>query len=373
VDSNSSYANIRNSAVTFPPDVVLPGTPGVLRPRYEGQIFRTTLDAAFELDVWGRLRRATEAARAELLASEETRRAVLLTLVSDVATAYFDLLDLDEEMVVGRRSVESRAESLRVLRARAREGITSDLDVRRAEGELAAASAIIPDLERQITQTENRLSALLGRNPGPIARGHSLLTHRVPLGVPAGLPSALLDRRPDVRLVEQQLVAANARIGEAKAAFFPQIRLTGLYGVESADLSMLFTGPARVWSLGPSISVPIFDFGRNQARLDFAQARRNEALVQYQQVIQVAFREVEDALIAHRKHREELAELETQVTANREAVRLAKLRYFNGIGTLLDVLDAERQFFSAELAATRTRHDQLVTLVQIYKALGGGW
>jgi multidrug efflux system outer membrane protein len=298
---------------------------------------------------------------------------VLLTLVSDVATAYFDVLDFDAELAVSRRTIESRAETVRILRLRLREGIASELDVRRAEGELAAANAVIPDLERQVSQTENRLSVLLGRNPGPMPRGRALPAHPVPLTIPAGLPSALLDRRPDVRQAEQQLIAANARIGEAKAAFFPQIRLTGLYGVESADLSSLFTGPARVWSLGPSVSVPIFDAERNRARVDLAEARRDEALIQYQQVIQTAFREVEDALIAHRKLREQLAEQDAQVAANREAVRLAKLRYFSGIGTHLDVLDAERQLFSAELGATRTRHDRLVTLVQVYKALGGGW
>ena len=373
LDSNASYDNLRNSEASFPPVVVFPGTPGRFQNKAEGAILRTTLDVSFELDVWGRLRRATEAARAELLASDETRRSVVLTLVSDVATTYFDILDLDEELVVSRRAIDARRETVRILRARAREGIASDLDVRRAEGDLAAATAVIPDLERQATQAEHRLSVLVGRHPGPIPRGPALAAHSVPLTVPAGLPSALLDRRPDVRQAEQQLIAANARIGEAKAAFFPQIRLTGLYGVESADLSSLFTGPARVWRLGPSISVPIFDAGRNRARVDLAEARRDEALILYQQIIQTAFREVEDALIAHRKNREELTEQEAQVAANREAVRLAKLRYLNGIGTHLDVLDAERQLFAAELAATRTRHDQLVTLVQIYKALGGGW
>jgi multidrug efflux system outer membrane protein len=373
LDNNASYATLRDSEVSFPPTVVPANTPGIFRNKAEGAILRTTLDVAFELDVWGRLRRATEAARAELLASDETRRSVLLTLVSDVATTYFNILGLDEELAVSQRAVDARRETVRILRARAREGIASELEVRRVEGELAATTAVIPDLERQMTQTEHRLSVLVGRNPGPIARGSALAAHPVPVSVPAGLPSALLDRRPDVRQAEQQLVAANARIGEAKAAFFPQIRLTGLYGVESASLSDLFTGPARVWRLGPSISVPLFDAGRNRARVDLTQARREEALIQYQQVVQTAFREVEDALIAHRKNREVLAEQEAQVTANRESVRLARLRYFNGVGSQIDVLDAERQLLTAEIAATRTRLDQLVTLVQIYKALGGGW
>lgn len=373
LDGNSSYVNVRNSPLPFPPVISIPGTPGRFQFKPEGETLRMTLDLSFELDIWGRLRRGSEAARADLLSSDEARSAILFTLISDVATAYFDLLDLDEELDVTRRAANTRRESLRILQARQREGITSDLDVRRAEGELAAAVAVIPDTERQIAQLENRISLLLGRNPGPIPRGTALRAHDVPLEVPAGLPSALLERRPDVRQAEAQLVAANARIGEAKAAFFPQIQLTGSYGVTSVDLSTLFTGAARIWSFGPSISVPIFNAGRVAAGLDLAEARRDEALVAYQQAIQNAFRDVEDALIAHRKNREEVFQQEAQAAAYREAVRLAKLRYYSGIGSQFEVLDAERQLFNAEIAATRTRHDQLVTLIQVYKALGGGW
>jgi multidrug efflux system outer membrane protein len=269
--------------------------------------------------------------------------------------------------------VDSRREAVRILRARAREGIGSILDLRRAEGELAAATNTVPDLERQGEQIENALSVLLGRNPGPIPRGLPLTSRQIPLDVPAGMPSELLARRPDVRAAEQQLIAANARIGEARAAFFPQIRLTGTAGLESSDLALLFTGPARVWNFLPVLTVPIFNAGRIAAGVDFAEAVRAESLARYQQVIQVAFREVDDALIAHRKNREELLEVQKQATAYREVVRLAQLRYFNGIGTHIDVLDAERQLLTAEQTVSRTLAFQLVTLVQLYKALGGGW
>jgi multidrug efflux system outer membrane protein len=339
----------------------------------ESGFFHTSLDLAFELDLWGRLRRATEAARAELLESEEARRTVVLTLVSDVAQAYFDLLDLDRELDIARRTVASRRDSLELVRLRAREGITSELDVRRAEAELATAAATVPDLERRVAQTENRISVLLGRNPGPVGRGRPLEDQATPPEIPAGLPSALLERRPDIRGAEQRLVAANARIGEARAAFFPQITLTGFFGVESAALSDLFTGPARVWSFGPRVTLPIFNAGRNRARLDAAEARRAQALAQYEQAVQQAFREVEDALVAHRKTREVRLQQEALVAASRRALELADLRYRNGLSTYLDVLDAQRQLFQAELALAGTRRDQLVAVVQVYKALGGGW
>jgi multidrug efflux system outer membrane protein len=339
----------------------------------ESGFFHTSLDLAFELDLWGRLRRATEAARAELLESEEARRTVVLTLVSDVAQAYFDLLDLDRELEIARRTVASRRDSLELVRLRAREGITSELDVRRAEAELATAAATVPDLERRVAQTENRISVLLGRNPGPVDRGRPLEDQATPPEIPAGLPSALLERRPDIRGAEQRLIAANARIGEARAAFFPRITLTGLFGVESAALSDLFTGPARVWSLGPHVTLPVFNAGRNRARLDAAEARRVQALASYEQTVQQAFREVEDALVAHRKAREVRLQQEVLVAASRRTLELAELRYRNGLSAYLDVLDAQRQLFQAELALAGTRRAQLVAVVQVYKALGGGW
>lgn len=347
-----------------------------VRPRGFGgetSVLSTTADLSFEIDIWGRLRRASEAARAELLASEEARHAVVMTLVSDVATAYLQLRELDLELDTTRRNVESRRRSLELVRDRFEGGLSSALDLRQAEAELASTAAQIPDLERQITQTENQLSVLLGRNPGGISRGRPLTGQTFPPTVPAGLPSALLGRRPDIRRAEETLVATNARIGVARAAFFPQISLTGLFGVESVALSDLFTGPSRVWQFGPSVTLPVFNAGRNRVNLKLAEAQQREALIRYEQAIQQAFREVEDALVAHRKAREALADQDAAVRASREALAIAELRYTAGRTAYLDVLDAQRTLLAAELAQSRTLRAQLVAVVQLYKALGGGW
>lgn len=339
----------------------------------ETELLATTVDLAFELDLWGRLRRATEAARDELLASQEARRTVLITLVSDVATAYLRLRQLDLELETTRRSVASRQQSLRLVRDRFEAGLTSALDLRQAEAELASTSAQIPDLERQIAQAEHQLSVLLGRAPGGIPRGLPLTGQTFPPAVPAGLPSALLDRRPDIREAEAALAAASARIGVAKAAFFPQVTLTGFFGVESAELSDLFTGPSRIWQLGPAVTLPIFTAGRNRAGLRLAEAQQQEALIRYQQTIQQAFREVEDALIAHRKAREALVEQRAAVRASREALSIAELRYTSGLTNYLSVLDAQRTLLAAEVAESRILLAQLVAVVRLYRALGGGW
>lgn len=365
VDGSASYTRERISERG-----TIPLPPGA---KVEADDFRIALDAAFELDFWGRLRRATEGAQAQLLATDEVRRTVVVTLISDVAQAYFDLLELDREREIATRTVESRRESLRIVTRRQQQGVTSDLDVHRAEGEVATAGATIPDLERRTAQTENRLSTLLGRNPGSIGRGLPLTNLPPAPAVPAGLPSALLDRRPDVRQAEQQLIVANAGIGEAKAAFFPQIALTGAFGFESVALSDLFTGPARIWQVGPQVTLPIFNAGRNQARLAAAEARRDEALIQYQQAVQRAFQDAEDALVAHRKAGEVRAQQEALVAASKRALGLAELRYTSGVAGYLDVLDAQRQLFSAEISLTQTQRTQLATVVQVYKALGGGW
>jgi len=336
-------------------------------------LLSTTIDLTFEIDIWGRLRRASEAARADLLAGEEARHAVVMTLVSNVATAYLRLRQLDLELETTRRNVASRQGSLDLVRDRFEAGLTSALDLRQAEAELAGTAAQIPDLERRMVQTENQLSVLLGRNPGGIKRGRPLTAQTSPPAVPAGLPSALLARRPDVRQAESGLVAANARIGVAKAAFFPQISLTGFFGVESAALSDLFTGPSRIWQLGPTVTLPIFNAGRNRANLEVADARQREALIRYEQAIQQAFREVEDALIAHRKAREALAEQAAAARASREALSIAEWRYTSGLTSYLDVLDAQRTLLAAEVAESRTLLSQLVAVVQLYRALGGGW
>ncbi|HXG05333.1 MAG TPA: efflux transporter outer membrane subunit [Candidatus Binatia bacterium] len=339
----------------------------------ESDLFATTLDLSFEIDLWGRLRRATEAARAELLAAEEARRTVVMTLVSDVAVNYLALRQLDLELETTRRNLASRERSLQLVRDRFEAGLTSALDLRQAQAELASTAAQIPDLERQIAQTEHRLSVLLGRPPGPIVRGRPLTGQLFPPEVPAGLPSALLERRPDIRQAEAALVAANARIGVARAAFFPQISLTGLFGVESAALSDLFTGPSRVWQFGPAVTLPIFTAGRNRANLALAEARQREALARYEQAIQQAFREVEDALVAYRQARLALAEQAAAVQAAREALRIAEDRYTSGLTNYLSVLDAQRTLLAAEVAESRTLLARLVAVVQLYRALGGGW
>ncbi|HET9923705.1 MAG TPA: efflux transporter outer membrane subunit, partial [Methylomirabilota bacterium] len=259
-----------------------------------------------------------------------------------------------------------------IVRLRFDNGIVPELDLRRAEGEAASASAQAPDLERRVAETENRLSVLLGRNPGPIARGGRLTEQAVLPEVPAGLPSALLQRRPDLRQAEQRLVAANARIGETKAAYFPRVNLTGAFGVESIALSDLFTGPARVWQFGPRITIPIFNAGKITSQVQTAEARTEQTLVQYQQSVQQAFREVEDALVGHRKIREIRPDREALVAANRRSLQIADLRYQEGLSTYLDVLDAQRQLFSSEIDLARTTRDQLTALQGARRRLDAG-
>ena len=372
VDAQGSYTNQRFSQKSFPFNSLdsLPGGSGLDNLQ---DFYRTGLDMTFELDLWGRLRQATEAARADLLASVENARTVLTTLISDVAQSYFDLLELDREADVDRRTLASRQASLALVRRRFEDGLTSELDVRRAEQELATTAAAVPGVERRIAETEDRLSLLLGRNPGPLPRGGALEGQTAPPEVPAGLPSMLLERRPDIRQAEQKLVSANAHIGEAKAAFFPRISLTGMFGLESASLSELFTGPARVWQVGPTVTFPIFHGGQLRGNLRAAEARRQQALIQYQQSIQQAFRDVDDALVFRAKASEIRTQQEARVQAARGALDIANLRYTNGLGTYLDVLDAQRQLFTAEIDLAAITRDQLTAVVQVYKALGGGW
>ncbi len=335
--------------------------------------FRATMDLSFELDFWGRLSRATEAARADLLAQESARRTVVLTLVSDLATAYFELRALDAELAFARRVLKTRQEALDLVRLRKFVGQRSTLDIRREEQDVARARAVIPDLERRIGQKENQLSILTGQNPKAIVRGTSLQEQSLPPDVPAGLPSALLERRPDILEAEQRLVAANARIGVAKAALFPQISLTGNFGAQSLQFSELFVGYSRVWTFGPTLTVPLFDAGRNLANLEVSQAQREQALISYEQTIQQAFREVEDALIAHQKTGEVRTAREQLVEASREALQLAQLEYLNGQATYLNVLVAQREVLNAETILVQTQRDQFVAVVQLYKTLGGGW
>ena len=335
--------------------------------------YKATVDLSFEIDLWGKLRRATEAAQADLLAREWSRRTILLTLVSDIAQAYFELQELDLELDIAKLTLKSRQESLDIVRVRKLMGLSSTLDIRRTEQEVTRGKAVIPDLERQIGQKENQLSLLVGRNPMTIVRGASLGDQTLPPQVPAGLPSALLERRPDILEAEQQLVSANAKIGIAKAAFFPQISLTGNFGAQSLEFADLFIGASRIWSFGPSLTVPIFNAGKNRANLEVSRAQQEQALISYEQTIQQAFREVEDALIAHQKTREVRTAQEQLVDVSHEAMQLAQLEYLNGKASYLDVLVAQREFFDAEIALAQTQRNQLVAVVQLYKALGGGW
>jgi len=336
-------------------------------------VFDVQASAAWELDFWGKFRRATEGARAELLASQWGQRAVVTSLVSGVAGAYFTLRALDLDLDIATRTLTTRRESLRLTEVRARGGATSLLDVRQAEQLVFGGAAEIASLERQIEQQENVISILLGNNPSGVARGRSLTEQPHAPDVPAGLPSALLERRPDVVQSEQQVVAANADIGVAKAAYFPQIALTGSAGWQSTALSALFTGPAGLWSVGGALAQPVFTAGRTRARVDLAAARREEAILIYRQTIQQALREVSDALVAYQKGREFREQEERLAQSAADARRLAELRYQGGATSYLEVLDSDSRLFSAELGLADAQLNELLAFVQIYRALGGGW
>ncbi len=329
--------------------------------------------ASWALDFWGQYRRATEAAQAQLLATQWGQRAVVTTLVSQLANAYFDLRSLDMQLEISKRTLESRQESLRLTQVRERGGATSLVDVRQAEQLVYTATGEIATLEREITQQENFISVLLGNNPSPIARGRALTDQPHPTDVPAGLPSSLLERRPDIQRAEQQLVAANANIGVAKAAYFPQITLTGSGGFASTSLGTLFSGPAAVWTATAALTQPIFTAGRTRSQVALAEARDQELLLTYQQTIKQAFREVSDALIGYRKDREFREQQELLFTSAQDARRLAQLRYEGGATSYLEVLDADTRLFAAELGVAQARAGELASLVEIYRALGGGW
>ena len=327
----------------------------------------------FEIDVFGRLRNQTKAARADLRATEEDRKAVMTTVVSDVATGYFNLLDLDSQLDIAKRTLATRQNSLQLIEAKQQGGLATMLDVRQAEELVYQASQTIPDTERSIEQTENQISILLGNNPGSIARGKPLTEQEELPAVPAGLPSSLLERRPDIRAAEENLVARRALVSAAKAAYFPRISLTGFLGFQSNQLSSLFAGPSRAWTFVPQVTQPIFTAGRLKSDVKFARAEQELALVAYQQTIQNAFREVSDALVQYRKVREIRIQQELLVKTLQDRSRLAYLRYQGGVDTLLNALDSDRDLFEAELNLTQTKRDELVSVVQLYKALGGGW
>lgn len=327
----------------------------------------------WELDVWGRLRRLTEAARAQYLASEEARHGVITTLVADVTTTYFGLRELDLELAIAHQTRDIAENGLRLTTLRRNRGVATGLDVRQAEQLLYTATGQIAAIERLIGQTENALSVLLALHPGDIPRGKALEEFVVPPQAPAGLPSALLERRPDIRQAERSLIAANAEIGAAKAQYFPQISLTGFLGGQSRALSDLFTGPARSWNFAPAATLPIFNAGRIRSNVRLTRALEREALVNYEKTIQNAFREVSDALIGYRKTTEQRTQQELLAGALRETDRLSRLRYQGGLDSYLQVLDAERNLFQGELLLAQLRRQELLAVVQLYRALGGGW
>jgi len=329
--------------------------------------------ASWDIDFWGKYRRATEAARANLAQTEWGKRAVVSTLVASVASAYFRLRAFDLEIDITQRTLASRQESLRLTKLLADHGATSMVDVRQAEQLVYVASATLPDLERQAEQEENYLSFLLGQYPGPIARGRSLTEQVRPPVVPAGLPSQLLERRPDIHEAEQQLIAANAQIGVARAAYFPSISLTGTAGFLSSALTDLFTKPAGVWNFAASVTQPIFTAGLLQANVRLAEAQQQQVLLAYQQTIQNAFRDVSDALVAYQKTREAREQQELLATAAQDSARLAHVRYDGGSTAYLEVLTNETNYLAAELALSQARLNEMLSLVQIYSTLGGGW
>jgi multidrug efflux system outer membrane protein len=328
---------------------------------------------SFEIDIWGKLRRATEAARANLLSAEENRQAVVTTLVSDVATAYLSLRELDYTLDISQRTLRTREDSLALTRSRQTGGVSTLLDLRQAEQLVYTAAQTIPSIEQEIEQRENQISLLLGQNPRSVVRGRSFTDQDLPPEVPAGLPSALLERRPDIRAAEQSLIAANAEIGVARAAYFPQVSLSGILGGESTQLSSLFSGAHTTWSLAPQVAQPIFTAGRIGSNVRLAQAERDRALVQYERTIQTAFTEVSNALIAHQRVRESRTQQEALARALEDRLRLAYLRYRGGVDTQLNALDADRDLFQAQLNLAQLRLEEILTVVQLYKALGGGW
>jgi outer membrane protein, multidrug efflux system len=335
-----------------------------------------TADAAFQLDLFGKLRRATQASRAQLLATEEAQRTVTLTLVSDVASAYFNLLQLDLELQITKDTVETQEGSVKLTSLRLNHGVATKLDVLQAQQVLDTANAQIPDLQRQIAQEEDAISVLLGNYPSAMPRGIPLAQQSLPPGIPPGLPSSLIDRRPDIRQAEQNLIAANAEIGVAKAEFFPQISLTGAgggaFGRSSVFTSMM-SSQLPIWSYGVQVSQPIFTGGALRGNLRLAESQYKQALLVYKQTIQVAFGDVSDALIGYQKLHEVRIRQQQVVDDLAESVRLSVMRYKGGTTTYLEVLDGQRSLFSAELTLAQARGNEYQSLVQLYKALGGGW
>jgi multidrug efflux system outer membrane protein len=342
-------------------------------PSYEITQGQVTASAAWNVDFWGRYRRATESARATLLANEWAQKEVMATLVANLATNYFQLRQLDLELEISKNTLNSRQDSLELTKTLEQHGMNSLLDVRQSEQLVYTAATEVPDLERQIQQEENAISILLGANPGDIPRGLRLTEQPHAPEVPVGLPSSLLERRPDIREAEENLVAANAQIGVARAAYFPQISLTGSAGYESPTLTNLFTGPAGVWNLVGSLTQPIFEGGRLKSGVRLAEAQREQMLLTYQQTIQGAFRDVSNALVAYRKNREFRIQQQHLADSAEDAAKLSEVRFKAGTTDYLEVLTNETNYFSAELGLAQAQGNELTALVSLYQALGGGW
>ncbi|HEY2120202.1 MAG TPA: efflux transporter outer membrane subunit [Candidatus Acidoferrum sp.] len=342
-------------------------------PGYEVTQGQITASAAWNLDFWGKYRRATESARATLLANEWAQKEVIAILVANLAADYFVLRQLDLELEISKNTLNSRQDSLELTKVLEQHGINSLLDVRQSEQLVFTAAAEVPDLERQIAQEENAISILLGNNPGDIPRGLKLTEQPHAPEVPVGLPSSLLERRPDIREAEDNLIAANAQIGVARAAYFPQISLTGSAGFESPALASLFTGPAGLWTLAGSLTQPIFEGGRLKSGVRLAEAQREQMVLTYQQTIQGAFRDVANALVAYRKNREFRIQEQHLAESAEDAAKLSELRFKAGTTDYLEVLTNETNYFSAELALAQAQGNELTALVQLYQALGGGW
>jgi multidrug efflux system outer membrane protein len=350
-------------------NTAIPLTPGTANPLNNYQALAT---ASWEIDLWGRIRRQTEAARANLLATDEARRGVILTLVAQLANSYIQLRGLDEQLEISKRTLGAYEESLKLFELQFKYGQVSQMTVAQAQSQYETAAVQIPLIEQQIAQLENAISILLGHNPGSIPRGKSIFTLALP-EVPAGVPSELLERRPDLRQAEQQLIAANAQIGAAKAQYFPTISLTGAFGGASTDLNNLFRGQSRVWNFGGSIIGPIFTAGSISGQVAQATAAQKAALLSYELAIQNAFADVESSLVARQKLGEQVAAQERLVQALKDYSRLARLQYNGGYAPYSTVLQAEQQLFPTELTWAATRAQLFASLVGVYQATGGGW
>jgi outer membrane protein, multidrug efflux system len=366
LDATGQFDAVRTSSVgsyTFVP-------PGL---NLSASYTQVGFSLSWELDVWGRLRRLTESARAQYLATEEAQHGVMSTVIADVTTDYLNLLELDMEIQIAQGTRVTAESGLKLTQYRHDRGAATGLDVRQAQELLYTATAQIAAAERLRGETEDALSVLLGQNPGAVPRGRKLVDFPEATTIPGGLPSRLLERRPDIREAEDSLISANAQIGAAEALYFPQISLTSFLGGQSRSLADLFTGPARQWAIAPNADLSIFNAGRIRNGVHYAQAAKREMIANYQRAIENGFREVSDALIDHQKNMEQRKQEELFVNALEDANRLSELRYKGGLDSYLQVLDAQRNLFQGQLSLARLRRDELVSVVQLYRSLGGGW